>query len=85
MRFPMLTGEVKRLLACSESRLHGLVRAGVVSPPVVDGRRLWSREDVLAAARRLGLDGPAIRNLCRTTPAAVTAGEAGHTTGGPRT
>ena len=57
MKTPMSTGEVARLLGLTEPRLSELVRRGKIKPPpaLLAGRRFWSREDIVRAARHLGL------------------------------
>lgn len=57
MRFPMSTGAVASVLGTTEPKLAEEVRRGRVTPApqIFAGRRLWQREHVLQAARRLGL------------------------------
>lgn len=62
--WPLATGEVATLLGVSEPRLNSLVRLRKVTPPMFSGRRMWTPECVLQAARQVGLDAPTVRNLC---------------------
>ena len=57
MKYPISTGQAARLLGVIEPRLAETVRRGKVwpPPPVLAGRRLWSREHVRQAAQYLGL------------------------------
>ena len=61
---PLTTGAVARLLNTTEPRVAETVRRGHVEPPppVVAGRRLWSREHLLQAAEALGLLTDALRS-----------------------
>ena len=67
IRFPLSTGQVVLLLRCRERHLHESVRAGVVRPQVVAGRRLWMPDDVLRVAKHLALDTPEIRNAIESS------------------
>jgi hypothetical protein len=75
--FPIFTGQAARLLRVAERRLHEAVRLGVVCPAIVSGRRLWRPDEVLAAAKWLGLDTPEVRNACQTVPPAAAGREGG--------
>lgn len=52
---PLTTGAAAILLGTTEPRLSEVVRLGHVSPtpPILAGRRLWSREHLLQAAEAL--------------------------------
>jgi hypothetical protein len=63
--FPMSTGQVCRLLQTAEHRVINPIRQGKVDVPNIGGRRLWSAEHVLAVAKLIGKDTPALRNACR--------------------
>jgi len=54
----LTTGRAAAILGTTEPRLAELVRRGRIHPQpnVIAGRRLWSREHVLQAARYLELD-----------------------------
>lgn len=54
---PLTTGAASILLGTTEPRLAETVRRGHVSPPppILAGRRLWSREHLLQAAEALDL------------------------------
>ena len=51
------TGAAAVLLGTTEPKLSEVVRRGRITPPppILAGRRLWSREHVLQAAAALGL------------------------------
>ena len=51
------TGEAARAIGTTEPRLNGLIRRGAINPapPLVAGRRLWSFEHLLQAARLFDL------------------------------
>lgn len=70
--FPLPTGAAASLVGTTEPRLAETVRRGHVAPPppIVAGRRLWSREHLLQAAEALGLLTDALR--------ADLGGEVGH-------
>jgi hypothetical protein len=55
--FPLTTGAAATLLRTTEPRLSETVRRGHVDPrpPIQAGRRLWAREQLLQAAKALGL------------------------------
>jgi len=55
--FPLCTGAAAQLLRTTEPRLAETVRRGHVSPPppIQSGRRMWSREHLLQAAKALDL------------------------------
>jgi len=63
--FPLTTGTVCRLLSVPEHRLINLERLGKITVPTVCGRRAWSADLVLRAARLLDKDSPAVRNVCK--------------------
>ena len=64
MRFPTTTGMVAPLLELSEPQLQDRIRRGIVTPPpVICHRRIWSLDDVLVAAKELGIDSDRIRAL----------------------
>jgi hypothetical protein len=51
---PFSTGQVARLLKCTEPQLNGLIRRGRISaPPVVAGRRAWRAGHIHEAAKAL--------------------------------
>lgn len=51
------TGQVACLLGHPEPRLNDLIRRGkIAAPPVVGGRRTWTRTHIEEAARYLGVD-----------------------------
>lgn len=53
---PLTTGEAARLLGTTEPTLSEAVRRQhVTPPPIMAGRRLWSRDHLLEAAEHLGL------------------------------
>jgi hypothetical protein len=54
--FPQTTGAAAELIGSTEPRLADTVRRGYVTPPppIVAGRRLWSRAHLLQAAEALG-------------------------------
>ena len=54
---PTTSGAAAALLGTTEPRLAETVRRGHVTPPppILAGRRLWSREHLLQAAEALGL------------------------------
>ena len=54
---PITTGAAAALLGTTEPRLAETVRRGHVTPPppILAGRRLWSREHLLQAAEALSL------------------------------
>ena len=56
-RFPIATGSAAELIGATEPRLAETVRRGHVAPPppILAGRRLWSREHLLQAAEALDL------------------------------
>jgi hypothetical protein len=64
-QWPLSTGEVAALLEVPEHRITSQIRLGKVNPPMLMGRRAWGPEHVLAVARIIGKDSPAIRNACR--------------------
>lgn len=70
--FPLTTGAAAILLGTTEPHLSETVRRGRVTPPppILAGRRLWSRELLMQAAEALGLLTDELR--------AVLAGEAVH-------
>tara|TARA_R110002072_G_scaffold19443_4_gene72021 strand:- start:5095 stop:5307 length:213 start_codon:yes stop_codon:yes gene_type:complete len=53
----MSTGQVARALGAVEPKVAELVRRGRITPPppIVAGRRLWSLDQALEAARLLGV------------------------------
>jgi hypothetical protein len=55
MNLPATTGYVAAVLGVSEPRLNDLVRRQKICPPprLMLGRRLWSKEHVVQAARLL--------------------------------
>lgn len=57
MHFPTSTGQGARLIGTTEPKLAETVRRGKIHPePVLlAGRRLWEREQLIQAARALGL------------------------------
>mgnify|MGYP000857569219 CR=1 FL=1 len=61
------TGLVAASLRRTEPETSELVRRGkiVPSPPVISGRRAWTRRHVLQAARHLGLDPEAVVRVAR--------------------
>lgn len=67
--FPLTTGSAAHLLGTTEPRLAETVRRGHVDPrpPILAGRRLWSRRHLLQAAEALGLLTEELRG--RLTPA----------------
>jgi hypothetical protein len=67
LKFPMSTGQVCRLFRTAEHRLCNLARMGKLDVPNIGGRRMWSAEHVLKAARLLGLDSVEVRNACTAT------------------
>lgn len=71
MQFPMSTGAVCTLVGLPEHRARNLIRCGKLSVPCLGGRRMWFSEHVLALAKLVGLDTPAIRNACRNAQAAT--------------
>jgi hypothetical protein len=82
MRFPCSTGEGARLVGTTEPKLADLVRRRRIKPEpeIVAGRRLWTPQLLLDAARALGLATLEVRRilepLCRlsTAPAPETGG-----------
>ena len=71
LSFPLTTGAAAILLGTTEPHLSETVRRGrVTPPPILAGRRLWSRELLMQAAETLGLLTDELR--------AVLAGEAVH-------
>ena len=62
--WPLSTGDVFRLLQVPEHRLTVLIRLGKLDVPLVCGRRAWGPDHVLRAAKLVGRDTPAVRNLC---------------------
>ncbi len=59
MKFPLTTGQVGQLLGQTEPQVSDLVRRGKVPPPpIVAGRRLWSKKHLAEAAKHLGLAFP---------------------------
>ena len=67
-QYPIGTGQVVETLAqfsgvrITEQRLHSIVRQGYANPRRMLGRRLWFPCDIEAAADRLGLLTPQLRN-----------------------
>ena len=57
MKFPLSTGQAAQVIRTIEPRLAETVRRGKVrpEPPILAGRRLWSREHLIQAAEALGL------------------------------
>lgn len=57
LSLPVPTGVAARIFGCTESRLAETVRRGRIlpPPPVLAGRRLWSRDHLLQAAEALGV------------------------------
>jgi hypothetical protein len=70
--FPITTAEVRALVGCCDNRVTCALRSGTVKPKKILGRLAWDRHDVLALAKHLGLDSPAVRNAC--TPVVPAAG-----------
>jgi len=56
------TGQLRRILDVSERRLDALCRQGRINVPLFAGRRVWSADLALRAARLLGRDTPEVRN-----------------------
>ena len=63
-QFPLSTGLVVALLGVPEHRITSQIRLGKVRPPLIMGRRAWTRDDVLKVARILGRDSIELRNAC---------------------
>lgn len=65
MLLPLSTGQAAALLGTTEPRLAEAVRRGRVQPPppVVAGRRLWSTDHILAAARLLRVDAVSVERV----------------------
>ena len=63
--WPMTTQQVSALLNLRENRISDQIRYGKVIPEMILGRRAWSKETVLAAAKNLGKDSPTIYALCK--------------------
>lgn len=57
MSFPITTGAVAKLLGIPEPKLNDQIRRGRLAAPkqTASGRRLWSREEVVAAASALNV------------------------------
>lgn len=57
IRFPLSTGQAARVIKSTEPDLAETVRRGHVKPepPILAGRRLWHRNQLLQAAEALGL------------------------------
>jgi len=75
---PLTTGGAALCLERREPQLNDLIRRGKLSapPPVIAGRRLWLRSDILLAARDLGLDEAVVAKRLDEplgTPGAVTS------------
>lgn len=62
VRFPLTTGQLRRLLLVPEHRLDTIVRAGKVQPRTAGGRRLWEAPTAYRAARLLGIQDPETLN-----------------------
>lgn len=74
MSTPVGTGAVARLLQLSEPQLNEHVRKGRIRnpPPVVAGRRFWSRSIIRAAAADLEIEIDEAE-LARLTPTIPTS------------
>ena len=72
VEWPMGTGRVAELLGVPEHSVANQIRLNKIRPPLVCGRRAWAREDVLRVAHILGVDTPAIQNVCRAVPTRTT-------------
>jgi len=70
--FPISTGEAAAVIGCDSYKLGILIRSNRVAPGFSLGRRAWSADDILRAARCLGLDTPELRNRILVKPAAQT-------------
>jgi hypothetical protein len=65
---PLTTGAAAALLGTTEPRLSEIVRRGHVTPPppILAGRRLWSREHLLQAAAALDILNDELRTALGT-------------------
>lgn len=68
--FPWTTGIAAEVLGTTEPRLSETVRRGHVSPPppIFAGRRLWTPDLLIQAARTLDVD-PVVLRLLGAEPA----------------
>ena len=69
--FPLSTGQVAKLIGCSEFNLSNQARLNKVAPPLICGRRAWYANHVLHVARILGRDTIEIRHVCDNAIAAA--------------
>jgi len=69
---PLSTGEVGQLLKVGEPRLNGLIRRGKIKPlpAIVFGRRAWSPDHIVQAARALGLPEEEVERIRQSSQAA---------------